>query len=90
MARNVLDYEPSLALFVPDENPLVFYEKIGKLGLNQIKPGGYLFFEINQSLGEATRKLMEALGYKNVELKRDLHGNHRMIRAQKALGKSDL
>jgi release factor glutamine methyltransferase len=82
MEKRVLDYEPSLALFVEEENPLVFYRAIvskAKLGL---KKGGKLYFEINQYLAAETLALFEK-GFK-AELLRDLNGNWRFIRAEKA------
>lgn len=82
MKTNVLAYEPHLALFVSDENPLVFYEKIAQLALLNLKPNGLLFFEINQFLGNETIELLSNLGFKNIELRKDIYGNNRMIKAQ--------
>lgn len=82
MEANVLDWEPGLALFVPDEKPLLFYRKISELGLEMLKPGGRLFFEINRAYGKQVVQMMSALGYRNVELKKDISQNDRMIKAE--------
>jgi release factor glutamine methyltransferase len=78
--KNVLDYEPHLALFVEDTDALLFYRKIAQLALKNLSPNGLLFFEINQYLGKETVELLESLGFKNIELKKDIYGNDRMIR----------
>ena len=77
--RNVLDYEPHLALFVADSDALLFYRKIAQLALKSLAPNGKLFFEINQYLGNETVELLEQLGFKNIELRKDFVGNDRMI-----------
>ena len=81
--KNVLDYEPHLALFVEDTDALLFYRKIAQLALKNLSPNGLLFFEINQYLGKETVELLENLGFKNIELKKDMYGNDRMIRCEK-------
>ncbi|WP_264547930.1 peptide chain release factor N(5)-glutamine methyltransferase [Flavobacterium sp. N2820] len=78
--KNVLDYEPHLALFVEDTDALLFYRKIAQLALKNLSPNGLLFFEINQYLGNETVELLENLGFKNIELKKDIYGNDRMIK----------
>lgn len=83
MASNVLDNEPHLALFVPDNNPLLFYEKITEIALKNLTEDGMLFFEINQYLSEETKKMIENKGFKNVTLRKDLQENYRMILAKK-------
>jgi release factor glutamine methyltransferase len=77
----VLEYEPHLALFVADDDALIFYRKIGELALKSLRPNGKLFFEINQYLGKETVDLLKDLGFQNVELKKDIYGNDRMILA---------
>ncbi len=77
--KNVLDYEPHLALFVEDTDALLFYRKIAQLALTSLTPNGKLFFEINQYLGKETIELLENLGFKNIELRKDFVGNDRMI-----------
>jgi len=79
--KNVLDYEPHLALFVDDNDALLFYRKIAQLALKNLAPNGLLFFEINQYLGKETVMLLENLGFKNIELRKDFYGNDRMIKA---------
>ena len=76
---NVLDNEPHLALFVPDNDPLIFYKKIAELAAANLNTNGQLFFEINQYLGKETQDLLESLGLKNIELRKDIYGNDRMI-----------
>ena len=83
MQRNVLDWEPALALFVPDDDPLRFYRAIGRLGRQMLLPGGRLYFEINRAFGQATRQMLEAIGYAHVRLQKDLSGNDRFIIAEK-------
>jgi release factor glutamine methyltransferase len=83
MRDNVLRYEPDLALYVSDTDPLLFYKQIAKLAAKGLKPNGYLYFEINQYLGAALCELLESLDFKNIELKKDIYGADRMIRAVK-------
>ncbi len=82
MEANVLDWEPALALFVPDDDPLLFYRAIARLSRRLLKPGGRLFFEINRAYGEATVELLCGMNYQDVELRRDLSGNDRMVSAK--------
>jgi release factor glutamine methyltransferase len=81
--KNVLDYEPHLALFVEDTDALLFYRKIAQLALKNLAPNGLLFFEINQYLGKETVELLQNIGFQNIELKKDIYGNDRMIRCEK-------
>lgn len=83
MEANVLDWEPGLALFVPDDKPLLFYRKIAELGMDMLVPGGKLYFEINRAYGRQTMDMLTALGYKNIELRKDLFQNDRMIKAER-------
>ncbi|QBZ96555.1 peptide chain release factor N(5)-glutamine methyltransferase [Flavobacterium sangjuense] len=76
---NVLEYEPHLALFVEDTDALLFYRKIAELAKKNLNPNGKLYFEINQYLGKETVRLLEDSGFRNVELKKDIYGNDRMI-----------
>ncbi|MDT0554295.1 peptide chain release factor N(5)-glutamine methyltransferase [Urechidicola vernalis] len=78
---NVLKNEPHLALFVDNENPLLFYNKIAELAKDSLSENGGLFFEINQYLGQETIQLLKEKGYTNIELRKDLNGNDRMIKA---------
>lgn len=78
--KNVLDNEPHLALFVEDNDALVFYRKIAELAQKNLSENGQLFFEINQYLGKEMMELLEKMGFKNVELRKDIYGNDRMIK----------
>lgn len=79
--NNVLAYEPHLALFVADDDALIFYDRITKYALKHLKKDGVLYFEINQYLGVATVELVKKIGFKNVQLRKDMFGNDRMIKA---------
>ncbi len=79
--KNVLSYEPHLALFVEDDDPLIFYRKISQYALNHLNEKGVLYFEINQYLAKETILLLKKIGFKNIELRKDLSGNDRMIKA---------
>lgn len=77
--KNVLEHEPHLALFVDDNDALLFYRKIALLGKSALKENGRLYFEINQYLGNETVEMLEEMGYNNVTLKQDIYGNDRMV-----------
>jgi release factor glutamine methyltransferase len=81
--KNVLENEPHLALFVKDDNPLLFYDAIADVATKKLRKGGggYLFFEINQYLGKELVSLLQQKGFGNIELKKDMFGNDRMVRA---------
>lgn len=81
MKNNVLEHEPGLALFVSDGDPLIFYTKITLFALNHLKASGMLFFEINQYLGEEMKQLLEAGNFSEIELRKDMFGNDRMLKA---------
>ena len=83
MERNVLDWEPSLALFVPDADPLRFYRRISVRGLEILEPDGKLYFEINRTFGEDIVLMMRELGYRFVRLQKDISHNDRFVIAQK-------
>jgi release factor glutamine methyltransferase len=78
--KNVLDNEPHLALFVADNDALIFYRKIAELAQKNLSPKGQLFFEINQYLGIEMLILLEKMNFKNIELRQDIYGNDRMIK----------
>lgn len=82
MKPNVLNHEPHLALFVEDENPLLFYDKITDFAKKNLSSNGLLFFEINQYLAKQTIQLIKSKGFSSVELKKDFYENNRMIRAK--------
>jgi release factor glutamine methyltransferase len=83
MQANVLDYEPHTALFVTDEEPLLFYRKIAEISKTHLVPNGSLYFEINEAYGMEVIKLLEALAYNKVKLKKDFFGKDRMVSAVK-------
>ena len=82
MAENVLSHEPHMALFVQDDDPLIFYREIASKAKRFLKHGGSIFFEIHEGLGESVIDLLSALGFVNIELRKDLQGKSRMVRAQ--------
>ncbi len=77
--KNVLENEPHLALFVEDNDALIFYRKIARLAQKNLNPQGQLYFEINQYLGQEMLDLLQGMGFKNSELRQDIYGNDRMI-----------
>ena len=79
--KNVLEYEPHLALFVEDNDALLFYRKIAELAIKNLSENGQLYFEINQYLGKEMVELLKKYNFKNIELKKDIYGNDRMIMA---------
>lgn len=81
MSRNVLDFEPHLALFVPDDDPFLFYRHIAVLAQQWLKSGGMLFFEINERFGPETVQLLENMRFDSVELHRDFYEKNRMVSA---------
>lgn len=83
MEPNVLDWEPGVALFVPDDKPLLFYRRIAELGRSLLVSEGKLYFEINRAFAKQTIEMLEGLGYRNIELKKDILQNDRMIKAER-------
>ena len=83
MEKNVLEHEPSIALFVPDEEPLKFYRAIAEYASSALKPEGALYFEINPIYEKETREMLEELGFKDIETKEDAFGKKRMMKAKK-------
>lgn len=83
MHENVLDYEPSLALFVPNDDPLRFYRRITDLASHALTSGGKLYFEINEHFGTETLALLEEAGFKDTQLIKDLNGKHRIVKGIK-------
>ena len=83
MQENVLKYEPELALFVSEDNPLLFYRKIAELAFDSLNANGNLFFEINEQFGQETIELLSNIGFVDIELKKDINDKDRMIKAIK-------
>jgi release factor glutamine methyltransferase len=83
MRHNVLDFEPGLALFVPDNDPLCYYRNLALLGRKYLKDGGSLYLEINENLPRETVRLLESAGFYGVEVRPDINGKARMVRGRK-------
>ena len=83
MEKNVLEHEPSIALFVPDKEPLKFYRTIAEYASSALKSEGALYFEINPIYEKETRVMLEELGFKDIETKEDAYGKKRMMKAMK-------
>ena len=83
MEANVLDWEPGLALFVPDDDPLRFYRRIARLGCDLLLPGGKLYFEINQAYGRETAHILEMNQYRDVRVIKDIFGKDRIVTANR-------
>ncbi len=83
MSKNILAHEPSIALFVPDDQPLLFYEAILSKSYNHLKPGGEIYFEINEAFGSAMTALLNCYDFKDITLKKDINGKDRMIKGDK-------
>ena len=81
MHANVLDHEPSSALFVPDEEPLLFYEQLASFAQRRLHPNGKIYFEINEHYGDAVKKLLVESGFDAVTLHQDLNGKDRIVSA---------
>jgi release factor glutamine methyltransferase len=83
MHANVLQHEPEVALFVPNNDPLRFYRKIGEVGLLCLKNDGQLYFEVHERLADETLAMLLNMGYKQGEVKKDMQGKKRMVRVRK-------
>lgn len=81
MHKNVTGFEPDLALFVPNENPLLFYKAIAEYAAKSLKETGLLFFELHEKFGSETKTMVEQLGFTGVEVRQDLQGKNRMLKA---------
>jgi release factor glutamine methyltransferase len=80
---NVKDFEPHLALFVPDEDPLIFYRIIAHYALNHLESNGFIFFEIHYTKAEDISEMLENFGFRDVIVRKDIFGKARMIRCKK-------
>ncbi|MDE6217635.1 MAG: peptide chain release factor N(5)-glutamine methyltransferase, partial [Muribaculaceae bacterium] len=81
MDSNVLDYEPREALFVPDDNPLLYYRRIAEVASEALRPGGHIYFEINPRHADSLKQLLEDFGFSDVEVTLDIHARKRFISA---------
>ena len=81
MHQRVKEFEPHLALFVPDNDALLFYKKLSGFSIDHLRPGGRLFVEINETLGEHVVNLLRSTGFTNIELRKDMQGKDRMVKA---------
>ena len=81
MPRNVVEYEPHQALFIEDKTPLIFYDKIAKIGKKVLVPNGKIYFEIHEEFGDQVVHLLKSLGYENCKLGKDLQGKARFVSA---------
>ncbi|WP_343632178.1 peptide chain release factor N(5)-glutamine methyltransferase [Fluviicola sp.] len=82
MHQNVTEFEPDLALFVPNEDPLLFYRSLAEYAAKSLNDKGYLFFELHENYGQETKTMVEELGFSAVEIRKDLQGKDRMLKAQ--------
>ena len=83
MEPNVLDYEPSQALFVPDDDPLRFYRAIARYAMTALKPQGWLYFEINPLYADDLASLLSMMSCHDIEIKEDQYGKRRFLKAKK-------
>ena len=81
--RNIADFEPENALFVPDEDPLIFYRNIAHFGMDHLNNNGHLYFEIHENSSDEVSTLIEKYGYRDIVIRRDINGKNRMIRCSK-------
>ena len=83
MSKHVLDHEPEMALFVDDVDPIIFYKEIIKLADKKLVKGGLLFFELHESFGYEVKECIQLFGFEGIEIRNDLQGKSRMLKAQK-------
>lgn len=83
MESNVLDHEPDTALFVPDSEPLLFYDRIAKIAIDSLSNNGKLYFEINNLYADDIARMLDQLGYRNIEIRKDMYNLPRFVIAQK-------
>jgi release factor glutamine methyltransferase len=79
MEKNVLDFEPGLALFVPDEHPLIYYERIAEFAVTHLRDNGLLYFEINESFGKECSEMLRKMNFTSIAVKKDINGKDRMV-----------
>lgn len=83
MSKHVLEHEPEMALFVDDTDPIIFYKEIIKLADKKLVQGGLLFFELHESFGNEVKDFIQLFGFEEIEIRNDLQGKSRMLKAQK-------
>ena len=83
MAKNVLDYEPCQALFAPEDQPIIFYQRIGDFAWQSLKPGGELYFELNPLTADDVHDYLSGLGFTDIEIRQDQYGKKRFLKATK-------
>jgi release factor glutamine methyltransferase len=83
MAINVVAHEPHTALFVPDDEPLIFYKALADFGKHRLHSGGHMYMEIHEDYGLFVTQLFKKEGYTNIDLKQDMQGKDRMVKVQK-------
>ena len=86
MRANVINYEPHLALFVPDNDPLIFYNAIADFGKEKLNEGGAIYVELHEILGNSVAGLFKSKGFPITELKKDMQGKTRMLRTESGVG----
>ena len=83
ISQNVLNYEPHIALFVPDNDPLLFYRQIALFEQKKLRSGGYMILEINEMYGDDLKILLESFRFSEIEVLKDFHGKNRFVSAIK-------
>ena len=83
MEKNVLEYEPAIALFAPESNPIAFYQSIGNYAAKTLLPGGLLYFELNPLTANAVGSYLESIGFKDIEYREDQFHKQRFLKAKK-------
>lgn len=83
MSNHVIQYEPAVALFVSDDDPIIFYKEIIKFAQDKLTNGGFLFLELHESFGNEVKNYLQLFGFENIEIRKDLQGKSRMLKAQK-------
>lgn len=83
MSTHVLEHEPSMALFVDDQDPIIFYKELIKFAAVKLVKGGFLFFELHELYGEEVKEHFQLFEFENIEIRKDLQGKSRMLKAQK-------
>ena len=83
MSKNVLDYEPETALFASEDNPIIFYERIGDYAIRSLNPGGKLYFELNPLTAHAVENYLKSIGFQEIDIRQDQFGKQRFLKAKK-------